>query len=294
MVDNVLLYYPYPPPQPIIRANGDPIEWGGYWYYPKYLNGEIQAYEAKIKNLKVVCYPERVYVSNSLHKFFLGNNWGTFTRLNLKDAIRQLSEIMLVDIGRATVKKIEYGVNINTYPDTVIQSLISFKNKPYLPMASNGTIYGKVADFTEYRIKGYNKSFQVGKADGIYLNKPIFRFEVAAKNSRQVTRIAGKQLLAKDLFKYKTFDAMGNDLSRKFNQSMKANTLDLNGLTPDDIKLIAVMQNEQTRAEIMLNHKRTYRNYRAKYDSLIKKNRIINHLNLEGEIERIMHELLNL
>lgn len=160
-------------------------------------------------------------------------------------------------------------------------------------MASNGTIYGKVADFTEYRIKGYNKSFQVSKADGISLNKSIFRFEVFAKNSRQADKITGKQLNAKDLYQHKTFEAMGKDLSEKFNQSMKANTLNLQGLNPDDIKLIAVMQNEQARAEIMLNHKRTYRNYRTKYEALIKKNRIINPLNLEGEIDRIIGELLN-
>ncbi|HRP33932.1 MAG TPA: hypothetical protein PKV73_18670, partial [Agriterribacter sp.] len=153
MVDNITLVKDCKPPPQFYKAKEKPFEYKGCIYSPKFNNGQIVRYEGQIKNIRLFMYPEKVYLLNSLHKFHKGNNYSDFTKSELRAAIE------------AIVKKIEYGCNVSTDAANAIYSLQSYKGKDYQPMAKNGIRYGAACEFAQYRIKGYNKPFQVNRED---------------------------------------------------------------------------------------------------------------------------------
>ena len=96
------------------NAKTTSFEYQGFGFYPVYnrYNGDIKYFSSQLSNMDIRVFPHTVYLCNSLHKFYAGNNHGDFARTNINESIQMISEQMHMDWGKAALKRIEYGCNV--------------------------------------------------------------------------------------------------------------------------------------------------------------------------------------
>jgi hypothetical protein len=270
MIDNITLMLEIKPPPQLHKAKGQPFEYKGRAYCPKYRNGQLCGYETQIKNLRVYVYPERIYLTNSLHKFFKSNNYSDFTKSELRAAIENISDTTGIRWNKATVKKIEYGCNVSAKATNAIHSLQSYKGKDFQPMAKNGIRYGAACDFAQYRIKGYNKTFELKHTDKINLQTPIFRWEIQVKNPQYFNRMKQPIISAGQLLTGKVLFTLANDAVTKYENSIKMQHLNLYKLSAEQKKIIAVMHNPEIRQDFKIHHKEAYKKYNRIYRQIMQ------------------------
>ena len=108
MIDNITLAMNFKPPDELLEGNNMPFVYSGITYYPEYANDIIYRYCARLKNLVLYLYHDKIVLRNSLHKYWNGHNYGDFTLTELKSAIESLNDEMGVNWKDARLKKIEY------------------------------------------------------------------------------------------------------------------------------------------------------------------------------------------
>lgn len=272
MLDNVTLMLQAKPPQDVVKANGKPFEFRNNIYTPKYKYGGLCAYETNIKNMRLYMNADAVYLSNSLHKFYHGNNYSDFHVSEIWAAVEAISDVTGYDWNNGIIKKLEYGCNVSDFDTGINDKLQSYHGKEYLPIAKNGKPYGKVCEFQQYKIKGYNKQFQVLEVDRQKIDTPLFRWEILAKNSNYLQRILSTEYLTMEkLLQMQNINLLAQDAKEKFAASIKADALFLDGLNIEQAKMIAVMKVPEIREYLRHNNKRTFEKYRAFYNRCMKK-----------------------
>ena len=261
MIDNVTFIKEFKPPEILYKTNGKPFEYNGIIYSPKYCNGQIKRYEASLKNLRIFMYPDKVYLVNSLHKFWHGCNHNDFHRNEIAaslDAINKQTGINWMD---AVIKKIEYGCNVKANASSIVNSFLSYKGKDFQPMMSTGIKYGTTCIFDQYRAKGYDKEFQVKKADRISLNKPLFRWEVQVNDIKYFSRF--KQPLpvkAAALATPEFLMALKSDALTMYEKSIKMQQLQISNIKKvSEKKIVAVMLNHAIRDDIKHHNIETFK-----------------------------------
>ena len=270
MVDNITLVKDSKPPPQLHRAKEKPFECNGLIYSPKFNNGQIIRYEGQLKNLRLYLYPDKVYLLNSLHKFYKGNNYTDFSLSELRAAIEAVSDKTGIHWKQATVKKIEYGCNVPVNVKSVIHSLQSYKGKDFLPMAKNGVKYGATCGFEQYRMKGYDKTFELKHTDKINLQSSLFRWEVQVNNAKYFNQFKmALPLTVNQLLTDKILFALANDAVSKYHNSIKMQQMFLHQLTAEQKKIIAVMLNAEIRQDFRRHHKRAYEKYRPIYKKIM-------------------------
>lgn len=270
MIDNITLTLETKPPPQLHKAKGQPFEYKGQVYCPKYRNGQLCSYEAQIKNLRLYVYPERIYLTNSLHKFHKGNNYSDFTKSEFRAAIEAISDITGIRWEQAEIKKLEYGCNIPGNGAGISATLQAYKGKDYLPMAKNGIRYGAACEFAQYRIKGYNKTFELKHTDKINLQTPIFRWEVQVKNPQYFNWMKQPAISAGQLLTEKVLFKLANDAVTKYENSIKMQHLNLYKLSAEQKKIIAVMHNPEIRQDFKIHHKEAYKKYNRIYRQIMQ------------------------
>lgn len=271
MIDNITLMLTAKPPAEAIRAKGNPFELRGNIYTPKYRNGELKGYESTIRNLKVFIGTDCAYLVNSLQKFYKGNNYCDFNLSEIHAAIKGISGDTGYNWNQAIIKKLEYGCNVIDNDASIYNSLQSYWGKDYLPMDKTGRVYGKKLDATKYTLKGYDKGFQVWEVDRVKIAKPLFRWEVVAKSNNYLRRmLAIEYLTMEKILQAENMELLAKDAGDKFNQSVKYETLNLDGLNPEQKKKLAVMLHPELREDFKQYHRRTFEDYRAFFNRYMK------------------------
>ena len=177
--------------------------------------GIIQNYPktAEYKNMKFILKKNNyLRVQGSLHKFVNnGINYDDFTYSSLKDGILELSEITGIKPEDATIRNIEFGVNINTdlSPHYYLNRMISYKGIPLDRMQAKSRYIGKDCYLQHYGIKIYNKGFQCDLPDH------ILRFEVKVVRMIMLKKIGIYSL--KDLLDKDKLEKLKNLLLKIFN-----------------------------------------------------------------------------
>lgn len=270
MIDNITAVKEFKPPAALNKAKGKPFEYNGIIYSPKYLNGQVQRYEGTLKNLRLFMYPEKIYLSNSLHKFFHGCNYNDFYSNQLTPSIEAISNSTGINWKDANIKKIEYGCNVSTNVNSVINSLQSYKGKDFQPMINKGIKYGTSCGFDQYRAKGYDKGFQVRKLDKINLKQPLFRWEIQVNNAKYFTRFKQSSPLKMDhLFNQQFLMLLAIDALNIYNNTLKVQKLQLSKLTAHEKRVIATMLNSEIRDDLKQHNKETYKRDRRTYKRIV-------------------------
>jgi hypothetical protein len=259
-----------------------PVLYRGHSYRPIYKEDLLIRYEAKIKNLLLHIYPGKAHLMNSIHKFYHGGNWTDFYLAEIEEAIALISDITGIDWKEATIKELEYGCNIEANAGQIINSLLTYKHKDYFPMVSQGgRKYGVACGFDDYRLKGYDKEFEVKQTDRTSLKRPLFRWEVFTEQTYLV-RLLGYPPLVKNLIKPEVMTILATDAVTKFNNSIKMQQIHLSKLTAHQKLVYAAMRNPEVRDNLKIHNKEVFKKYR-KMDKVIMTDPVICVIDNTGE-----------
>jgi hypothetical protein len=255
----------------LLKAKGKPMEVNGIMYSPKYSNGEIIRYEAQLKNLRLFVYPSKMYLVNSLHKYWHnGYNHTDFNLLDAHNAIEDISIKTGINWFDAKVKSLEVGCNILANPTSAIDALHSYKGKNYVPMLKGSTKYGSKCSFDLYSVKLYNKQFEVKQTAKIDIGKPLVRWELvmSAKyfNRFKLTEILTFEKLLNPHF----FQLIINEAIAIFKNTIKVQTVNYSKLKLNEVRALSCMINLNGKEQIKNNHKNTYKTDRKIFNAIMK------------------------
>lgn len=181
MIDCICIEAQINPPE----NYGEPtiLDWKGFNLRPKFLpTGElvVKDYECQVDGLRVLLNRHSIQLSNSLHKFYHGNNYCDFTYSQLVKCIDEICRRFGIEADAWQIKKLEFGFNIDVDKKGLdyLSLFLSYKSKNFHPMLHGGRTYGKKSSLTEYAVKVYDKALQVRFKDKIKLENEILRIEV--------------------------------------------------------------------------------------------------------------------
>lgn len=132
-----------------------PFEWKGLIFFPKFKKGILKGYESEYKGLRIVLYDNKIEISNSLHKFYKGNNHSDFSYSELKKAIGMICEKFTIKANSWEIKKMEFGFCIVT-PQPANRYLNCFSEyhfREFEKMKYRIKDYGRKCFMSEYAIK---------------------------------------------------------------------------------------------------------------------------------------------
>ena len=118
-----------------------------------------------------------INITGSIHKYAQNNtNHQDFTFANVKDTINELCNTLHLNPSNCLLHHIEFGLNINPVHSTtdILNSIILCKGVDYTKKEFKNTGYLKEFEFSQYKIKIYDKAKQYD------LNTDLLRFEVKA------------------------------------------------------------------------------------------------------------------
>ncbi|KUO68837.1 MAG: hypothetical protein APF83_01085 [Lutibacter sp. BRH_c52] len=266
-----------------------PFIWSGLLWKPR-LNkfGFPTGYYSELNNLNIKLRGSELTITNSLQKFYMENNYDSFTYSQVVEAFECLNNLLPFNIYAATVKKVAMGVVIQEDPNQILNTWLSFINKKPFPMLSRNKPYGLKYFLTDYAIKGYNKTTEVKDHNNIKLSGEFFRFEVEVKRINNLNN--GKDKIGihtvQDLIDPIKYQKLANYLIDKYHKIAKKPFINLNNTTIKEKKLIAVFKDIEVLNSIKKNHPNSYKKYRQEYKCLTNKlddstfqNQVINKLN---------------
>lgn len=292
MIDNVTLVNDCIPPVTLLKSNGRPFEYRAVIYSPKYRNGQIIRYEAQLKNLRLFIYDEKMCLFNSLHKYWHNNNYNDFNLSEIKEAIESLNNETGTDWNQAVIKKIEFGCNIKANAGIIVGGLLSYKGKDYLPMQRGGKRYGAVCEFADYKIKGYDKTFEVKQTTALGLSYPLFRWEVSFNRFRVIEKITCSQVKVKQLLKPEILQMIAKDAVLKYENTIKMQHLNLYKLTTHEKRVLAEMLIPQIREDLKNHNKETFKRDQRIYRRLMANKSICISDDTKGLIEQKFKALI--
>ncbi len=280
MIDTVALHITTETPPEVKERIPEPFLWYGITFKPTYTpKGFIRSYSGKLNNLYLTFNDNGLYMGNSWHKYYHGNNWNDYTFSEITTTYYALNERFKGLIETATIKRLDYGVNIVSDPINIYGNWLYLRTKTPLPMNYKGNVYGQKFYGTEYNIKGYDKTKQVKYQNFITLPIQITRVEKTVFKMRNISKRKRERIpiyTAKDLTNKNVIRQLANDFIATYQNIEKMETMDFKEMTASQIKIVATMQNKEAREALRQANNRTYKRYLNEYRSILKSQKTIN------------------
>lgn len=232
-----------------------PFEKFGLIFTPVFFKNtsEIRGYQSNYKGLRIVLSNNNIIVSNSLHKFFKGNNYSDFSRKELYNAIDDLCGKFQIEASKWEIKQLEFGLNIFEFElmHQILDCILSYKNTEFDRMKHKTQNYGKKFSKSEYSIKFYDKRMQVKFMDKLNLDFNILRIEIAYNNRRKLPK---GLLTLSDLKNENCIKSLFDELDRIIQKIEFDESMDLRESTLDERMLYYASMNPNfLKAEMMYN-----------------------------------------
>lgn len=231
MVDYIVMVAPI---EPLYASNSfNPFERKGLKFYPKYKKGKLIGFESEYKDLRVILYYDKIQLSNSLHKFYKGNNYSDFTHSELTKAIQEICQMFEIETEYWEIKKMEFGFNILTLKPAkeYIALFLEYKEREFEKMKHKLTDYGRKCFMYEYALKVYDKSLQCKAMDSVKISDKTLRVEFCYNQKRklpkQIKTLA--DLMDKDKFK-----ELFKDLNEAFTKVIYNDEVDFTNSTNEE------------------------------------------------------------
>lgn len=181
----------------------DPFFWRGILFKPTFGRGNtifVKNYVADFQGLKLVLEDDKLFISNSIHKFFKGDNYSDFTHSELIQSIDLLSDKLGVSDELIVPTFLEFGIN-TSFSDitTYLESIAIYKGKSFAPMKKGSVAYGRKLEMHEVYTKAYDKSkeFLLHYKNPCPIND-LLRVEIGLKGKRQLSFIPSLADLKKE------------------------------------------------------------------------------------------------
>lgn len=278
-------------PKEVLRCTRAPFYWGNSLWLPTFNKyGDAVRYHTDINNLRVKLRGHEIIIENSLQKFYMGNNYQDFTYSQVVEAFQKLNTVLPFTIRDANIVKLSTGVVIQEEAQPIFESWLEYKGKSPRIMTNRNTIYGAYFQATNYKIKGYDKTFEVKQHNQVSLNDNYFRFELEAYSRHFTSRSQPIQTVTvQDLMNPSTFNALADNLFKVYQDIKKKPFFDYQKWSLKEIRLLATMANKETANGLKKYHEHTYKKDRKAYLKLIKENdnNKLNNQVLQQLIEKI-------
>lgn len=248
--------------------------WNDIDFVPEYTNScYIKKYIAKIEGIRIELYDNTLKISNSLHKFFKGNNHSDFYYSEIIQSIDLLGNILQISPSKMYITKLEFGINqfFDNY-QVILNSINHYKNKEFDKMKSKSKCYGMKLSMEEVYIKIYNKSEQVYFLNRERISPNILRLEIG---------LSGKQLsFIPNVEALKHFDIL-NKLKEKFlyyfDKIVFDEAYNLDKIENRDLELLYAGENPKFWTEYSRQNREVAKKRKQKYNK-IRKERVIPNL----------------
>ncbi|MFP9114432.1 hypothetical protein ACLI1A_10855 [Flavobacterium sp. RHBU_3] len=210
-----------------------PFEWQELIFVPKFKKGILKGFESEYKDLRVVLYYDKIELSNSLHKFYKGNNYTDFAYSELVNAIAEICIKFEIEAEYWEIKKMEFGFNIKTPQpaNEYIDLFLEYKERKFDKMKNKQIDYGRKCFLSEYSLKVYDKSYQSKVVDSIAISKKMLRVEFCYNQKRKLPEQI-KNLA--DLMDREKIKELYNDLSEAFAKVIFSEEVDFTGSTDEE------------------------------------------------------------
>ena len=217
-------------------------EWDGGDFSPSLGNLEV-AWESRdsrtgeertdgyIMGMRVSVWPERkrMRIEGSLAKFLFHENITMLTRKTAQEALENLGEALGIDIGKARVSTLEFGVNIvvQREPWQYMQRLGEMPRRERIEYSRNTLYYGRKGREQPDEIKIYDKGREAKqkKNKGMEIplemrGKHILRFELSL-NSRLPQQLDMEEIKASSLCTCEVWEKLKAMLLEKYESITK-------------------------------------------------------------------------
>lgn len=217
-------------------------EWDGGDFSPSLGNLEV-AWESRdsrtgeertdgyIMGMRVSVWPERkrMRIEGSIAKFLFHENVTMLTRETTQEALENLGEALGIDIGKARVSTLEFGVNIvvQREPWQYMQRLGEMPRRERIEYSRNTLYYGRKGREQPDEIKIYDKGREAKqkKNKGMEIplemrGKHILRFELSL-NSRLPQQLDMEEIKASSLCTCEVWEKLKAMLLEKYESITK-------------------------------------------------------------------------
>jgi hypothetical protein len=277
MIDNIKFSFPAHFSKEILDRHPGIVKFMGNEYTPIFSQkNDVYAYKATDGNLLIRLVPHdgKVVIENSLHKYYHENNSGDFYLSDIVKVVNYLSNKFKFKSSEAVIKKIEFGVNIQTeLVKHVLKGLLTSKQQTYYPMIWKNKEYGKKCEFNQYRLKAYNKAIEVKIHNKVSLPTETIRWEKAVVRMAHLHQRATPipiytlaDIIDPDKLKY-----LADDLCNAFKTTVKsALNFEYETLSTHEFGVLAVMQNNEIKAAMKELKGPSFKSYARSYKILSK------------------------
>lgn len=231
MIDFIKIVAPIEPQYPFKSIS--PFEWQELTFVPKFKKGVFKVFESEYKDLRVVLYYNKIELSNSLHKFYKGNNYTDFTHSELVNAIAEICIKFEIEAKCWEIKKMEFGFNIKTPQpaNEYLDLFLEYKGREFEKMKHKQNNYGRKCFMSEYALKAYDKSYQCKVVDSIAISSKLLRVEFLYNQKRKLPEQI-KSLA--DLIDREKIKELYKDLSEAFIKVIYDDEVDFSGSTNEE------------------------------------------------------------
>ena len=275
MIDTVTLHIATELPTVVKERLPEDFLWNGIIFSPTYTpKGFIRSYSGHLENLFLTFNKNGLYLGNSWHKYYHGNNYNNYTYPAIVATYTALNERFNGLIETARIKRIDYGINLTADPAQVYGNWAYFRTKKPLSMSYKGKIYGKKFFGTEYNFKGYDKTAQIKYQTCVTLpyqitriEKTVFKIRNLNRRKREIIPIfTGIDLTNRDIIRQ-----LAQDFLKTYQNIEKMGNINLFGLTATEKKIIAAMQNPTVREAMKKENYETYRKDWKTYKDILER-----------------------
>lgn len=245
-------------------------DWHGLKFDPVIKAGMVKFWRSNLKNLQLVIRGDTLIITNSIHKFYHGNNYTDFYYSELKQAFADLSAVLDINILEAKVTSFEYGCNIRIdNPMQLIEKLKGYKCNSFNPMYEKSKIYGLKLDVNDYAIKFYDKQMEVKIHGKVKLDFGLLRYEKEVKYLRYIQKKGIPINRVCDLLKKDNLQKLADDLIETYKEIHKDPNVDLSKLGIEELKKYSVLQNKEVSKHLTKRSPRSIRSYRKDLESKV-------------------------
>lgn len=251
---------------------------------------DVYAYTAHLNGLRLKLKEDKLTISNSIHKYYKGNNYTDFSYTEVKDAFSKLSNDLETDLNKALIPKFEFGINllVENTPNYYLDQIEAFKPKSIVPLDSSNRRSNLYYDTERLRTKIYNKTTESS------LSYNMLRLEVTRKSSSKY--LAHIQTI-EDLLNQNNYITLKDELLNQFNKFQFKESFDFSEITSaNELYRILAIQNSgllntQNILKASLKAK-TYEYQKAQINKQIEKYKLPNTYNIY--LKNIINQVLEL
>ncbi len=275
MYNTTKIFSTVKPPKEVFKGESKPFEHLGIIFTP-YFNkttGTVLSYSGELKNMFLRYTKRGLFISNSWQKYYCNNNYSDYGFNEITDTYFRLNDQLQGRLFGGEVKSISMGIVIdepaeNLYPNWLFNKL----GKTIRPMYDRSVTYGAKARFTDYSIKCYDKTFEAKSHDNITLNKSLTRIE---KEVKYMKYFKGNRYInirtVEDLIQPETHYQLGQSFLKSYYEIPKLNNMNYLELSPHELNVLAVMQNNDIREHLLAHERRRYKDYKSTYKKILAK-----------------------